>query len=100
MNIIIRSALQRTLAYNHRYCGTFEILGYTIEDFKKKIEYQFTEGMSWDKVGPKIHIDHKIPVDYFEKKGENRAHIVHALCNLQPMWGPENQKKSNKLDFK
>jgi len=81
--------------------NALDILGYSYRQFKQKIEMQFTEGMSREKLGSEIHIDHKISVDHFIKKGETRPHIINSLSNLQPLWAEDNLNKSNKhpLDF-
>jgi hypothetical protein len=75
---------------------TFEIIGCSPQELKKHIESQFTEGMSWKNYGfYGWHIDHKMPLD----SGKNEEE-VYKLChytNLQPLWGSENFKKSNKI---
>jgi hypothetical protein len=73
---------------------TFDIIGCSPEFLKEHIEKQFTEGMSWELIGEKIHIDHKIPLSSAKIDSE-----VHRLChytNLQPLWAEDNLKKSNK----
>ena len=45
---------------NDKEMSSTEYLGCNIETFKKHIEQQFTEGMSWENYG-EWHIDHKIP---------------------------------------
>jgi hypothetical protein len=75
---------------------TFDIIGCSPEFLKEHIEKQFTEGMSWELTGEKIHIDHKIPLSSAKTDSE-----VHRLChytNLQPLWAEDNLKKSNKWE--
>ena len=62
---------------------THNMLGYTWELLKKRLECQFTDGMSWSNYG-EWHIDHKKPVSAFDLN--TPAHIINALCNLQPLW--------------
>ena len=74
---------------------TFEIIGCTPEFLKEHIEKHFTEGMSWDKLGKEIHIDHIIPLSSAKTEEE-----IYKLChytNLQPLWAKDNLKKSNKI---
>lgn len=74
---------------------TEEILGCTIPEFFNYIQFLFTEGMTLEKVGSEIHIDHIIPISLAKTEEE-----VIKLChytNLQPMWKLDNIKKSNKL---
>jgi hypothetical protein len=68
---------------------TFDILGYTPENLKKRIECQFKDGMSWNNYG-EWEIDHKKPVAIFSNY-EYRN--INMLCNLQPLWKEENRKK-------
>ena len=75
---------------------TVEIVGYTAATFAQRMEYQFQPGMSWENYG-EWQIDHKIPVDHFIKKGEWRPEIIHALCNLQPLWAADNLRKRHHL---
>ena len=48
---------------NDKEMSSTEYLRCNIETFKKHIEQQFTEGMSWENYGER-HIDHKIPLKY------------------------------------
>jgi len=74
-------------------------VGCTRKELVKHLESQFTEGMSWETYGSgengdhigSWHIDHIKPISKFEGKYPNH------YTNLQPMWGMENIKKSNKI---
>ena len=66
-------------------------LGCNIETFKKQIEQQFTEGMSWENYCER-HIDHKIPIKYNKPSLEEVAQQLH-YTNTQPMWASENISK-------
>ena len=74
---------------------TKEILGCTFQELKAHIEKQFQEGMTWNKVGPEIHIDHIIPLASAKTEDE-----VIRLChytNLQPLWAKDNLAKGSKV---
>jgi hypothetical protein len=74
---------------------TFEIVGCSPEFLKEYIENKFTDGMSWELMGGKIHIDHIIPLSSANTEDE-----VYELChytNLQPLWAEDNLKKYNKI---
>lgn len=75
---------------------TCELLGYTAAQLGQRMEAQFQRGMDWSNYG-EWQIDHKIPVAHFKGRGEFRAHVVNALCNLQPLWAADNLKKRDKL---
>ena len=71
---------------------TIDLLGYSVLDLKVHLESLFTEGMSWENYGD-WHIDHIKPVSKFDP--ETPMRIVNALSNLQPLWGPDNIRKSD-----
>jgi hypothetical protein len=75
--------------------STFDIVGCSPEFLKEHLEKQFTDGMSWDKMGKLIHIDHIIPLSSAKTEEE-----VYELChytNLQPLWAEDNLKKGAKI---
>lgn len=74
---------------------TFSIVGCSPEYLKFHIENKFTVGMSWDKFGKEIHIDHIIPLS--SAKTEEDIYKLCHYTNLQPLWSVDNLKKSNKL---
>lgn len=74
---------------------TFDIIGCSPEFLKEHIENQFTEGMSWELLGQRIHIDHIIPLS-----SANTEEEIYKLCyytNLQPLWAEDNLKKGSKF---
>jgi hypothetical protein len=81
-----------------KYGHYFDILGYTPEELINHLEKQFTEGMTWEKYG-EFHIDHKLPISSFNIKEIGDEEFMKCWCldNLQPMWGEENIRKSNKI---
>lgn len=78
----------------------FDILQYTPEELIIHLESQFKDAMSWDNYG-EWHVDHKLPITSFniEEMGDKEFMKCWALENLQPMWGEENIRKSNKILF-
>ena len=76
---------------------SIEYLGCTIEEFKKHIEDQFEEGMSWENHG-EWHIDHRRPCASFNLVNEEEQRMCFHHTNLQPMWAPENISKSDSFD--
>lgn len=86
-----RKLLWQVLRYKgvRKVGTTFDILGYTADDLKKRIECQFKEGMSWSNYG-EWEIDHKKPIAIFSKEDYRN---INMLCNLQPLWKEENRKK-------
>ena len=76
----------------------FDILQYTPEQLITHLENKFTDKMTWDNYG-EWHVDHKLPITHFNisEMGDSEFMKCWSLDNLQPMWGDENIKKSNKL---
>ena len=70
-----------------------------METFKKHIEKQFQEGMTWDNHGEVWHIDHIKPIK-FRENGEEPSveEVVRRLHykNTQPLWALENISKGNR----
>ncbi|MBC7198153.1 MAG: hypothetical protein H5U32_02780 [Pseudomonas balearica] len=79
--------------------GVQKTLGYSLADLQRVLEARLQPGMTWDNHGD-WHVDHKIPVLHFVMKGETRPSVIHALCNLQPLWAEDNIKKGNKHPLK
>lgn len=78
--------------------GTMELLGCTIEQFKKHFQSLFTEGMSWDKyMKGEIVIDHKIPCASFDLSVPDQQKKCFHYSNLQPLWELDNLKKGAKI---
>lgn len=76
---------------------TVELLGCTIEEFKKYFESKFTEGMCWEKIS-EIHIDHIKPCSSFNLKNEEEQRACFHYTNLQPLWAEDNLKKGSKIN--
>ena len=76
----------------------FDVLQYTPEELITHLELQFKDDMSWDNCG-KWHVDHIKPISSFNivDMGDEEFMKCWSLGNLQPMWGEENIRKSNKF---
>ena len=76
----------------------FDILQYTPESLIKHLESQFDENMNWENYG-EWHVDHKLPITSFNIQGMGDVEFMNcwSLDNLQPMWGTDNIRKSNKV---
>jgi len=96
----VKELLRRQLHYWCKRIGssktgrTEELLGYTAEELKARIESLFKEGMTWDNQG-EWHIDHRIPQSYFTSVNQIRE--CFALDNLKPEWAEWNMSKSNRF---
>lgn len=73
-----------------------KIIGLSLEEYKKYIENQFEEWMSWDNWGMNTwHIDHIIPLS--SAKTENELYKLWHYTNLRPISATENLKKGDKF---
>lgn len=80
---------------------TEEIIGCTITELKIFIENQFSDGMTWDNWGINgWHIDHRIPLSWFNLENENCRKMAFNYKNMQPLWSEENLKKKNYYSHK
>lgn len=85
----LKGVVKRTLR-------TEQLIGCTIEELKVFIEMQFTEGMSWDNWSTNgWHIDHRIPISWFNLENENCRNLAFSYKNLQPLWSVDNLEKKN-----
>lgn len=81
-----------------KYGHYFDVLQYTPEELINHLEKQFKDDMTWDNYGI-WHVDHKFPITSFDiqEMGDEEFMKCWCLDNLQPMWGEENIRKSNKI---
>ena len=81
-----------------KYGHYFDILQYTPEELIIHLEKQFKDDMTWDNYGI-WHVDHKLPITSFDIQEMGDEEFMRCWCldNLQPMWGEENIRKSNKV---
>jgi hypothetical protein len=95
-----RTAIYIVLKENKldKYSNYFNMVGYSALDLKEHLEKRFIDGMTWENYG-EWHIDHIKPISsfVFESVDDKEFKECWSLNNLQPMWGVENIKKSNKL---
>jgi hypothetical protein len=93
--IYARNALHRALRLSGRQKAdrTETLLGYTYEQLKQRIEFNFKDGMSWENYG-EWHIDHIKPVSRFVRQGVIDPMMINALCNLRPLWAADNLRKN------
>jgi len=95
----IRSAIYIALRNNIKSGRTAELLGCSIEHLRQYLENQFTGNMSWDNYGRYgWHIDHIIPLSYFDFSDPEQQKRAWHYTNLQPLWAADNLGKSNKIE--
>ena len=60
-------------------------IGLTPKDLRKYIESQFDHNMNWDNYGTYWHLDHIVPISYFEPSKVNHLKIALNFNNLRPL---------------
>ncbi len=78
--------------------SSMNLLGCTADDFKKHIESQFKDDMSWENYGIKgWHIDHIRPCASFDLSIAEEQKKCFHYTNLQPLWWFDNLSKRDKI---
>ena len=98
LSYLLRSRLCKAVKSNQKSGSAIQDLGCTIPELKSHLEGQFQDGMTWknhSRVG--WHIDHKIPLDFYDLTNREQFLLAVHYTNLQPMWAIENLKKGNKI---
>ena len=77
---------------------TLEILGCSLEEFKKYLELKFKKGMSWENNTLKgWHMDHIKPCSSFDLTDPKQQQECFHYTNIQPLWWYENLEKHCKI---
>ena len=74
-------------------------VSYSLQTLCNHLESHFDERMNWDNQGSYWHIDHIIPLSFFEFESHKDLEFKLAwhLNNLRPLSARDNDSKSNKL---
>jgi hypothetical protein len=95
----IRNAVNVALKGNYKAGHTIELLGCSVEYLHQYLENQFIDDMGWDNYGVHgWHIDHIIPLSYFDMSDPEQQKRAWHYTNLRPLWADDNLKKSNKIE--
>lgn len=78
--------------------STRNLLGCSWDEFKSWIESKFTKGMNWGLIeSGDIHIDHIIPINFFNLTNNIELSRAFHFTNTCPMWASDNLKKGDKI---
>ena len=96
LNINISRDINRSLKDNKKGRHWEDLIGYTLDDIKRHLESQFTEGMTWDNYGKNgWWIDHVIPCVAFDLTKIKEQRKCFNYKNLQPLWWRDNIVKNS-----
>lgn len=76
---------------------TLEYIGCSMEEFKRWLEYQFTDDMSWENYGKLWNLDHVIPCKDFDLTSEENIKKCFIWENTRPLNSIENFVKNCKI---
>jgi hypothetical protein len=94
----LRKRLSDALSGTKKTDSTMSLLGCSKQELVQHLEDQFTQGMSWDKMGVQgIHIDHIIPCASFDLTDPEQQRQCFHYTNLQPLWAKDNLRKGDKM---
>ena len=93
-----RSAMAAALRGLTKSAHTEELVGCSIECLRHHLEAQLSDGMNWGNYGKNgWHVDHIIPLSYFDYSDPEQQKRAWHYTNLRPMWAFDNISKGNKI---
>ena len=96
---ILRNHISRMCFYmgSKREMRTEQYVGCSFDEARRRIESQFTRGMTWQNYGAVWHLDHIVPLSSFDLTDLKQRTFANHISNLQPLKAKENLKKGNKI---
>lgn len=95
----LRNRIAKALKGIDKSRATMDLLGCTIDYFKRHLEEKFTPEMNWGNYGIYWHVDHRIPCAEFDLSDPEQQRVCFHYTNLQPMFWRDNLKKNRKLKW-
>ncbi len=80
---------------NPQYAPYF---GLPINDYRRWIEIQFTEGISWENFGKSWQFDHIVPVTYFDYSREQDLRLCWNFINIRIDLIDSREENSHKIE--
>lgn len=94
---------QNTKDRIRKVCGGIDLpkskikyIGCSGSELRSYLESKFYDNISWDNYGKVWHVDHKIPVSWFDLSIEEERCKAFHYTNLQPLLALENISKGNR----
>jgi hypothetical protein len=100
LTVILRSRQFQVLKGKSKSASAIKLLGCTVDEALQHLENQFQPGMTWDNWSlDGWHVDHIKPCASFDMEDEEQQKECFHWSNLQPLWGIDNIKKGDKLNY-
>lgn len=81
-----------------KHKGILKWLGCSLEEYRQHLESKFQPDMTWENRGFKgWHVDHIIPLNFFDLSDLEQLKKACHYTNLQPLWALDNQIKHDKI---
>jgi hypothetical protein len=74
---------------------TIELICCTIEQYWSHLEKQFKDGMTRENYGKVWHVDHIIPLSFFDMSDPTEQKLAFHWANTQPLFAKENLEKGD-----
>lgn len=94
INKNIRTRIHNMLKQN-KTNHTDELIGCTRLQLIEWLGSQLTPGLTWENYGKEWHVDHVIPIAFFNIKKVSQQFLAFNWTNLQPLKGSENLSKND-----
>lgn len=76
--------------------GLYELIGCSLSDLRSHLETQFETGMNWENYGTAWHVDHIVPLAWFDLSDPTMQKKAFSYRNLQPLFAEENCRKRDR----
>lgn len=94
---ILRARLRDCINKESKRSSALNLLGTSVIEFKAYLESMFLEGMTWENHGKVWHIDHIIPISFFDLTDLTEQKLAFHWGNLQPLFIKENLEKNDNI---
>lgn len=94
---LLRGSLNSQIRNNgkgQKFVSAIKLLGCSLNEFKKYIEYQFTKDMSWEN-RESFELDHITPCCCYDFSDENDQKLCYKYTNYRPINPLKNQQKQS-----
>lgn len=92
----IRTRIHNILKQNKTE-RTDKLLGCTKTQLISWLQYQFSDDLDWSNYGTEWHIDHVIPLAFFDLLNKEQQLLAFNWSNLRPLNAPENLSKNDTI---
>lgn len=96
---VLHSRLNSALKNNQKVGSAIHDLGCSISELRTHLESKWQPGMTWENWSLHgWHIDHIIPLLFFDLSDLEQVKKACHYTNLKPMWAKDNRVKKNKCE--